>query len=96
MSEYLLNLMLILMLIFRRSTLVGQRPMKLLLSVSLHACLSVRPSLNFLKIRSLVLSDIVHDDSCAWHLVTDGARFLKKKKIGSSNLDKMGQNQVQN
>ena len=34
--------------------------------------------LSFLKIRSLVFSDILHDDSWPWYLVT--ARFLKKKK----------------
>ena len=39
---------------------------------------SVHPSLNFLKIESLVFSDIVHDDSWPWYLVTDGARFSKK------------------
>ena len=58
-----------------RSTLVGQRPMKSLSSV----CPSVHPSLSFLKIGSLVLSDIVHDDSWPWYLVTNEARFLKKK-----------------
>ena len=42
--------------------------------------LSVRPSLSFLKIGSLVFSDILHDDSWPWYLVTDEARFLKKKK----------------
>ena len=42
-----------------RSTLVGQRPMKSLSSV----CPSVRPSLSFLKIGSLVSFDILHDDS---------------------------------
>ena len=41
--------------------------------------LSVRSSLNFLKIESLVFSDSVHDDSWPGYLVTDGARFLKKK-----------------
>ena len=39
---------------------------------------SVRPSLNFFKIESLVFSDIVLDD-WPWYLVTDEARFLKKK-----------------
>ena len=39
-------------------------------------CLSVRLSLSFLKIGSLVFSDIVHNDSWSWYL----ARFLKKKK----------------
>ena len=40
--------------------------------------LSDRPSLSFLKIGPLVFSDIVHDDSWPWYLVTDRARFLKK------------------
>ena len=39
---------------------------------------SVHPSLSFLKIGSL-FSDIVHSDSWPWYLVTDEARFLKKK-----------------
>ena len=39
-----------------------------------------RLSLNFLKIGSLVFSGIVHDDSWPWHLVTDRARILTKKK----------------
>ena len=56
------------------SALVGERPMKSLLSV----CRSVRLSLSFLKIGSLVFSDIVHDGSWTWHLVNDRARFLKK------------------
>ena len=42
--------------------------------------LSVRPSLNFLKIGSLVFSDILHDDSWPWYIVADKARFLKKNK----------------
>ena len=46
-----------------RSTFAGQRPMKSLLSVYLSVRLSVRPSLNFFKMGSLVFSDIVHDDS---------------------------------
>ena len=53
--------------------------------VCLSVCPSVRPSvhpsLSFLKIGSLVFSDIVRDDSWPWYLVTDEARFLKKKKI---------------
>ena len=61
-------------------TLVGQHPMKSLLFV----CPSVCPSLTFLKIGSLVFSDIVHDDSWPWHLVTDEPD-LCKKKIGSLN-----------
>ena len=42
-----------------RSALVGRRLMKSLSSV----CLSVRPSLNFLKIGLLVFYDIAHDAS---------------------------------
>ena len=44
-------------------TLVGWSPMKSLLSVCLSVCPSSSPSLIFLKIGSLVFSDIVHDDS---------------------------------
>ena len=47
----------------------------------LSVCLSsVHPSLTFLKIGSLVFSDIVHYDSWPWYLVTAEARFLEKKK----------------
>ena len=46
-------------------------------------------------IGSLVFSDIVHDDSWRWYLVTDGARFLKKK-FGGPNLSQIDQNQAQN
>ena len=50
-----------------RSTLVGRRPMKSLLSVcesvSPSVSPSARPSQSFPKIGSLVTSDIVHDDS---------------------------------
>ena len=53
-----------------RRTLIGQGPMKLVLSV--------RPSLRFLKIRSLVFSDIIQYDSWTWYLATYQARFLKK------------------
>ena len=62
-----------------RSTLIGQRPMKSLSSACPSVHLSFRPSLSFLKIGSLVSSDIVHDDSWSWYLVTDKARFLKKQ-----------------
>ena len=58
----------------------------LLPSVRLSARLSVRPSLSFLKIGSLVLSDIVHDDIWPLYLVTDEARFLKKKFFCDPNL----------
>ena len=47
--------------------------------VRLSICLSTHRSVSFLKIGSLVFSDIVHDDGWPWYLVTDGARFLKKK-----------------
>ena len=47
---------------------------------------SARPSLSFLKIGSLVLSDIVHDDIWPLYLVTDEARFLKKKFFCDPNL----------
>ena len=59
------------------------------LSVSLSVCLSGLPSVSFLKIASLVFSGIVHDYNWPWHLVTDEARFLKKKKKknGGPNLD---------
>ena len=63
--------------VFGRSTLVGYY---VRLFVRLSVCPSVRASLSFLKIGSLVFSDIVHDDSWPWHLVTDEAWFLKKKK----------------
>ena len=49
--------------IIRRSTLVGQRPMKSLSSDCPSVGPSVCPSLSFLKIGSSVFSDIVHDDS---------------------------------
>ena len=34
----------------------------------------------YFKIRSLFFSDIVHDDSRPWYLMTDETRFLKKKR----------------
>ena len=64
---------------FGCSTLVGQHPMKLLSSVSVR--LSVRPSLSFLKIGSLLSSDIVHDDSWPWYLMTDSQ--ISEKKISA-------------
>ena len=48
------------------------------LTILLSVCLSIRLSLSFLRIGSLVFADIVHDDSWPWYLVTDEARFLKK------------------
>ena len=78
-----------------RSTLVGQRPMKSLSSVCVSVRPSIRPAISFLKIGSLVFSDIVRDDSWSWHLVTDKVRFLKKE-IVSLNLGPTNLNQVQN
>ena len=63
--------------------------------VHLSVCPYVRPSLSFLKIGSLVFSDIAHDDSWPWYLMTDRARFLKTN-FGGSNLGQMGQNWAQN
>ena len=42
--------------------------------------LSVRPSLSFLIIGSLVFSDMVHHDSCPSYIVNQKARFLKRTK----------------
>ena len=56
-----------------RLTLVGRRPMK-----SLSVCLPIHPSRNFFKIRSLVFTEIIHDDSWPWYIVTDEARSLEK------------------
>ena len=55
---------------------------------------SVRPSVSFLKILSLVFSDIVHDDNWLWYLVVDEARCFKKF-FGSPILGQMGQNWAQ-
>ena len=70
----------------RGSTLIGQSPIKSLSSFCLSVHLSVRPSLNFLKIGSSAFSDIVHDDSWPWYPVTDRAKFLKKKKLAARIL----------
>ena len=59
---------------FRMFNVSRQRPMKSLSSV----CPSVRPSLSFLKIESLV-----HHYNWPWYLVSDEARL---KKNGSPNL----------
>ena len=64
-------------------------------SVCLSVRTSVRPSLNFLKIESLVFSNILCDYSWPWYLVTDEAQFLKKE-VGSLNMDSMDLNQAQN
>ena len=42
--------------------------------------MSVHTSLSFLKIGSLVVSDIVDGDSWPYYLATDEGRILKKKK----------------
>ena len=65
--------------------------MKSLLYLCRSDRLSIHPSLNFLKIGSLIFSDILHDDIWLWYLVTDEARF--GKKIGGPNLGPMGLNQ---
>ena len=69
--------------------------MKSLSSVGLSARLSVRPfirpSLTFLKIGSLDFSDVVHDDSWRWHLVTDEEKMFGGPILGPTRL-----NQAQN
>ena len=64
-------------------------------SYQAHWALDVsRLSPSFLKIGLLVFSDIVHQDSWPWYLVTDKARFLKKKIWRSklvSNVPKLDQ-----
>ena len=63
-------------------TLVGQCPMKSLLSVSARpsvlpsVSLSIHLSPNFLKRRSLIFSVIAYDDCWPWYLVTDKANFF--------------------
>ena len=58
---------------------------------------SVRLSVTkFVKIGSLFFPDIVRSDSWPLYLVTDKARFLKKKKYGGQNLGQMSQNLAQN
>ena len=52
--------------------------------VRLSVRLSVYPYVR-LKIGSLFFSDIVHDNSWPWYLVTNAARFLKIK-FGGPNL----------
>ena len=47
-------------------------------SVCLSVCLCVQRSLDFLKIGSLLFSDILHDYCWPWYLVTDETIFLKK------------------
>ena len=78
------------------STLVGQRPMKPISSIRPSVCpSSLRPSLNFFKMRSLAFSDIVYDDSRPWYLVTDVARFLVKRvKIGHETFFYLAFSQV--
>ena len=62
--------------------------------VHLSGCLSVRPSLNYLKIGSLGFSDILHNGSWPQYLVTNEARFLKK--IGGQSSGPISLNQAQN
>ena len=74
----------------RRSTIVGQRPMKLLSSVCTSVWPSARHLLSFLKIESLVFFDFVHHDGWSWYLVTGKTKFLIKKiwrpEIGAKEL----------
>ena len=73
-----------------RSTLVGQRLMKSLSPVCPSVCPSVRSSvhlsLNFLKIGSLVFSDIIHDDSLLWYLVAGPKYGLTGPNWGRNGL----------
>ena len=69
--------------VFGHSKVVRQRPMKSLSFI----CPSVYPSLS-LKIGSLFSSDIVHDVSWPWYLLTDGARFLKTKNLGQMDQNR--------
>ena len=64
------------------------------LSVPLSISLSVHPSLNFIKIGSLVFSNIVNDESWPWYLVTEKARILKKHLVAQigPNGPKLGPN----
>ena len=77
---------------FGRSKFGGERPMKSLLSIFLSVCLSVFPSVrHFLKIGLLVFSEMIHDDSWPWYLLTEGTRFFFLKKIGVPHLEQIGQ-----
>ena len=72
------------LIIIGRSTLVQQRHMKWFLSICLSVlCLPLLPSvcssLIFLKIGSVLFSDVVQDDSWLWSLVTEESKFLKKE-----------------
>ena len=80
--------------------------MFLMLGVSLAASYEITPvicgsvSLSvhlrvFSKLDHCFFSDIVHDDSWPWYLVSDIARFLKNN-FGGLNLGQMGQNKAQN
>ena len=72
-----------------RSTLVGQGRYKITL-VRLSIRLSVRPSLNFLKIGSLLFSDIVHDELTM--IYSDWQSQSFEKKFDGPNLDSRGLN----
>ena len=54
-----------------------------LLSLCWFVCLSVCPSVTKSSQDWIIsfFSDIVHGDSWPWYIVTDEARFLKKKKV---------------
>ena len=64
----------------------------------ISVCPSVRLPLSFLKIESLVFSDIVHDDRWPRYLVNDGAAFFfkKKKKNWRPEFGQSSQNRTQN
>ena len=64
-----------------------QRLMKSLLPVCPSICPSAHPSLRFVKIVSLVFSDIVYHDSWPWYLVTEEF-FLKifEKKVLAAQI----------
>ena len=57
---------------------------------------SVHPSLNFLKIESLVFSGIVHDDSWPWLSSDWQSQISEEKKIGGPTLGATCQNYAQN
>ena len=52
-------------------------------------------SLSPVKIGSLFFSDIVHEDSPPWYLVTDKTRF-KKNQTGRPYLDQIGEYRARN
>ena len=59
------------------------------LSVCLSVrCPSLRSSLGFLKIQSLVFSDVIYDDSWPLYLANDGVGFSRKKNLAAGILTK--------